>query len=125
LQRQACRLRTCFNSLARALQRLAIIVFFSSVKSAETDCEDGSARRGGTMSADSPKVRITGGKAAKLSQRVEDNAFHQAGSASPKTMTDEIAEGANTGGKAAKISQRVGDNAFYLGGSASPKTMVS
>jgi hypothetical protein len=29
-----------------------------------------------TMSVDSPKAQITGGKAAKISQRVEDNAFH-------------------------------------------------
>ena len=29
-----------------------------------------------TMSVDSPKAQIRGGKAAKISQRVEDNAFH-------------------------------------------------
>jgi len=39
------------------------------------------ARKGGsaspkTMAVKSPKARISGGKAAFLSQRVEDNAFH-------------------------------------------------
>src|SRR6266540_1548310 len=38
----------------------------------------GSARRGGTMTDGSPKAQISGGKAALLSQRVEDNAFHLA-----------------------------------------------
>ena len=31
---------------------------------------------GGTMALGSPKAQISGGKAACLSQRVEDNAFH-------------------------------------------------
>jgi len=46
------------------------------------------------MSVDSPKAQMKRGNAAMISQRVEDNAF-LGGSASPKTMTDEIARGAN------------------------------
>jgi len=38
--------------------------------------EGGSARRGGMMPFCSPKAQISGSKAACVSQRVEDNAFH-------------------------------------------------
>jgi hypothetical protein len=59
----------------RALQRLAIIVFMSSVKPRKLGTKvDRLVRK--TMSVDSPKAQISGGKAAKISQRVEDNAFH-------------------------------------------------
>jgi hypothetical protein len=36
-----------------------------------------------TMPVDSPKAQMTGGKAACVSQRVEDNAFHLTTTAAP------------------------------------------
>jgi hypothetical protein len=75
------------------------------------------------MSVDSPKAQISGGKAAKISQRVEDNAFHLV----KRELTD-VERGAAIRGKCGEVSSHgrschIGDD-IRLNCAADPSDLV-